>query len=288
MIDFSNIKVRKPKELVFASAGIPLSTPKRNTLEGIKHVRNLGLGGMELEFVHSVNLKSEMAVEAGNIASQNDVVLSAHGSYYINLNSVDDQKISASRIRILEAARIARLAGAFSVTFHPAFYHKDSKEVVYDRVKTQLKKIVDVLKDNGNDICISPETTGKGNQFGELRELVNLSSELDQVRPCIDFAHLHARSVGAYNSLEEFRGVLSVVEEGLGRDALNNMHMHVAGIAYNGGGEKNHLILDDSDLKYRELLEALKEFKVKGSLVCESPNIEEDALLLKKTFDDLK
>ncbi|MCC7574518.1 TIM barrel protein [Candidatus Woesearchaeota archaeon] len=288
MIDFSKIKIRRPKDLRFSSAGIPLSTPVRNTGEGVKHVRSLGLGGMELEFVHSVNLNQEAALSVGKIADEHDVVLSAHGSYYINLNALEPQKVGASKSRILEAAKIARLAGAFSVTFHPAFYLKDSKEIVYNNVRTQLQKIVQELKDKGNDITISPETTGKGTQFGDLKELVSLSAEVDQVRPCIDFAHLHARSVGKYNSLEEFRSVLSIVEDGLGREALDNMHMHVAGIAYGDKGEKHHLILEDSDLKYDALLRALKEFKVKGSLVCESPNIEGDALLLKKTYESIK
>lgn len=288
MIDFSKIKVRRPKELRFSSAGIPLSTPVRNTFEGIKHVRALGLGGMELEFVHSVNLKEDAALEASGVADVNDVVLTSHGSYYINLNAVEKAKVGASRARILDAARIARLAGAFSVTFHPAFYLKDSKETTYNNVKLQLKKIVDELKDQGNDILISPETTGKPTQFGDLKELVSLSAELDQIRPCIDFAHLHARTAGKENSLEEFRASLSLVENELGREALDCLHMHVAGIAYGEKGEKHHLLLDESDLKYKELLLALKEFRVKGSLVCESPNIEEDALLLKRTYDSLK
>ena len=287
MIDFSKIKIRKPKELRFASAGIPLSTPMRGTLEGIKHVRTLGLGGMELEFVHSVNVKGQAAIDAGKIAEENDVTLTAHGSYYINLNAAEPQKIGASRQRIIDAANAARLAGGFSVTFHPAFYLKDAKEEVYNRVKTQLQKITQELQDIGNDITISPETTGKRTQFGDLKELVSLSSELEQVMPCIDFAHLHARTNGEYNTLEEFREVLSTVENGLGREGLDNMHMHVAGIAYGEKGEKHHLILQDSDLRYQDLLKALKEFKVKGQLVCESPNIEQDALLLKKTYKEI-
>ncbi len=287
MIDFSKLKIRRPDNLRFASAGIPLSTPDRSTLNGVGHVRKLGLGGMEFEFVHSVNLNPVAALAVGDAAAKNDVVLTAHGSYYINLNASEPQKIAASRKRIIDAANAARLAGAFSVTFHPAFYLKDDASTVYSRVKDQLKKITDELKSTGNEITISPETTGKGTQFGNLKELVSLSAELDNVRPCIDFAHLHARSIGKMNSLEEFRSIFSLVEKELGRDALDNMHMHVAGIAYGDKGEKNHLILKDSDLNYEDLLKALKEFKVKGSLVCESPNIEDDALLLKDTYDAL-
>ncbi len=65
------------------------------------------------------------------------------------------------------------------------------------------------------------------------------------------------------------------------------MHMHVSGIEYSEKGERNHLNLDDSDLEYAELMRALKDFKVKGLLICESPDNEGDALLLKRTFESL-
>ena len=65
------------------------------------------------------------------------------------------------------------------------------------------------------------------------------------------------------------------------------MHMHITGIAYGPKGEKNHLNLKESDLKYEELLKALKDFKVKGVAISESPNIEGDAFLCQKVFSKL-
>ena len=53
---------------------------------------------------------------------------------------------------------------------------------------------------------------------------------------------------------------------------------------YGEKGEKHHLNLKESDLKYKELLKALKDFKVNGVAISESPNIEEDALLMKKEY----
>ena len=105
--------------------------------------------------------------------------------------------------------------------------------------------------------------------------------------PCVDFAHFHARTNGKYNTYEEFAGILEKIEKALGKKGLENMHIHITGIAYGPKGEKNHLNLEESDLKYTELLKALKDFKVKGVVVCESPNIEGDALLMKKTFEKI-
>ena len=51
------------KELLFGTAGIPLSANPRTTADGITHVKRIGLGAMELEFVHSVNITKEKAPE---------------------------------------------------------------------------------------------------------------------------------------------------------------------------------------------------------------------------------
>jgi deoxyribonuclease-4 len=38
-------------------------------------------------------------------------------------------------------------------------------------------------------------------------------------------------------------------------------------------------------LKYEEMLKVWKEFKLGGVVICESPTMETDALLLKKTWE---
>jgi deoxyribonuclease-4 len=66
------------------------------------------------------------------------------------------------------------------------------------------------------------------------------------------------------------------------------MHIHVSGIAYGNKGEQKHLMLQESDFQYTELLRALKEKEVKGVVICESPIMEDDALLLQKTYRELQ
>lgn len=140
------------------------------------------------------------------------------------------------------------------------------------------------LKDEGISVWIRPETTGKASQFGDMDEILTLSEEIDWVMPCIDFSHLHARSIGNCNSYEKFSSALEQVEKRLGKRGLHNLHAHVAGIAYGEKGEKHHLDLKDSDFRYKDLMRALADFKVRGVLICESPNIEQDSLLMQKAF----
>ena len=105
--------------------------------------------------------------------------------------------------------------------------------------------------------------------------------------PCVDFSHIHARTGGEYNTYDEFCKILDRIGTELGDFALNNFHAHLAGIDYTAKGEKRHLILEDSDINYKDLLKAMKEFGVKGALVCESPNIETDTKILKDYYESL-
>ncbi len=275
--------------LRFGTAGMPLNTPKPTSTEkAIEYVKILGLDALELEFVRNVFLKEEKAKIVGKIAEKNDVVLTAHAPYYINLNAVEEEKIKASIKRIKDSVRILHYAKGYSVVFHPGFYFKDDHKKVYKKIKSNIKILVRELEDEGiNDVWVRPETMGKPTQFGSLKEVLNISESLNNVMPCIDFAHLHARSIGKYNTKTEFEEILNLVEEVLGREGLNNMHVHFSGINYGEKGEKNHLVLKESDFNYKEWVEVIKEYKVKGVFISESPNIEEDALFIKKLYEKI-
>ena len=186
--------------------------------------------------------------------------------------------------RIIDTASVASQAGAFSITYHAAFYMGADKETVYNQVKEQTKRITDVLEREKIKVWVRPETTGKATQWGDLEEIVNLSKEFEYVLPCIDFSHLHARSAGEYNTYDEFSLVLEKIGKEIGQYALDNFHGHLAGIEYTAKGERQHLELEQSDMNYKDLLKVLKEFGVKGALVCESPNIEDDCKLIKEYY----
>ncbi len=278
--------MRERARLLFGPAGVPHSAPDRSTTAGIEQVKRLDLDCMEVEFVRGVKMSETMALEVGRVASQLKTKLSAHGPYFINLNAQGEEKVIASQKRIYQTAHIASLFGGTGVVFHPAFYLKDPPERVYETVKRNLAVVVNQLIKEGKKIWLRPETTGKVTQFGTLEEVLRLSQELEWVAPCIDFAHLHART-GKLNSYQEFCWMLDQVGEKLGRGGLENLHLHVSGIEYGRQGEKKHLNLRQSDFHFEELLQALKERGARGLVICESPNLEEDALLLKRTYERL-
>ncbi len=277
----------KIDKLNFLTAGMPLATAKGGYPRAFEIIEELGLDGMEVEFVHGVRMSDETRELVNKIQREKNLILTAHGPFYINLNSQEPDKIDASVQRIIDTAQTASAFGGYSITYHAAFYMGKDKETVFEQVKTQTRKILDVLEENNIKIWIRPETTGKATQWGDYEEIIRLSKEFEQVLPCIDFSHIHARTAGEYNTYDEFCKVLDRIGTELGDFALKNFHAHLAGIEYTKKGEKCHLNLEDSDMNYKDLLKALKKFDVKGALVCESPNIETDAKLLKDYYMSL-
>ncbi|MCX9084206.1 MAG: TIM barrel protein [Candidatus Methanoperedens sp.] len=268
--------------LLFGTAGTPISSTGSDSLSGIKRVYELGLGCMELEFVHGVKMKEETARKVENLAKDLDIKLSVHAPYYINLNGEDETRIK-SRERIFNSARIGEICGARSVVIHAGFIQKDTREAAYDNIKRELILIREQMDNEGLNITLRIETMGRISQFGTLDEVLAIT-EVDGVLPCIDFSHLHA-IFGKNNSPEEFTQILGTIENKLGREGLNNMHAHISGIEYSAKGEKNHLELEKSDFNFRELTAAFSDFTIQGTIICESPNLEVDALKLKKEFE---
>ncbi len=87
--------------------------------------------------------------------------------------------------------------------------------------------------------------------------------------------------------MEDMLEELQSIRDGLGEEALKAMHIHLSGIEYGPRGEKRHVPLEETELDYRAVLQALVDFDVAGWLTCESPILEEDALILKGLYEEL-
>ncbi len=275
------------KRLLFGTAGVPNSTVKKNNpIEGVKRIHELSLDCMQLEFAHGVRMKEEVSSGLRKISYELGIPLTSHGPYYINLNAREQDKIDSSVERIIQTAKISDLCGAESMTFHAAFYMKDSPYDVFDLVEKSMNVIEERLSRLDIEIELRPELTGKTSQFGSLEELITLTKNVESCRPCMDFSHLHART-GKFNSEKEFDEVLQVLKTELGPHSTDNMHIHISGISTNSKGDLKHLNLQESKFDWKALLRSLKKYDVAGYMICNSPNLEKDAMMLKEYYSSL-
>jgi deoxyribonuclease-4 len=265
-------KTLPPAEPIrFGTVGAPTTTPRPGgTPLAIAHSRALGLDHLEIAWVQSVRVSDEACAEIKAVAAQHNLSLSIHAPYYINLNSQTDELMRKSDERLLAAARKGFLAGARDIVFHPGSYHNQPPEQVYERVRQKLLEITGILREEGVNVILRPETMGKSAMFGTLEETIQLGRDVEGVLPAIDFAHLHART-GRLNTYDEFAGMLAAVRDGLGRAGLESLHIHLSGIEYGPKGERQHIPLNEADIDYRALLQALIDFDARGAIAIEAP-----------------
>jgi deoxyribonuclease-4 len=275
-----------PLSFRFGTVGSPINTPKKpgGSVGALQYLRQLGLDALELGWVRAVRVTPETCAAIHQAAGEQDVAVSVHAPYFINLNA-DDEEWPKSRQRLMDAAYYGNLAGATDIVFHPGSYFGQPPDAVLPLAVQRLQGCVEELRAAGNPVRLRPETMGKSAMLGSLEDTLEMGRLLPGVEPCVDFAHLHARpGDGSVNTYAEFAQVLERIVTVLGRQALSNLHIHLSGIAYGPKGEKNHLELKDADMNVKDLFRALYDFKCGGRILCESPVMEDDALVLKTTW----
>lgn len=272
------------------TVGTPKSTPKKpgGSIGTIQHLAEQGLGALELGWVRSVRVSEATCKRIKAAASESDVDLSIHGPYFINLNA-DEEEWPKSRKRLMDAAHFGNLAGATDIVFHPGSYFGRPAGEVLEIATPRLQECVAELRTNGNDVTLRPETMGKASLLGSFEDTLYLSKEIDGVEPCLDFAHLHARAGdGSMNTYEEWINLLRTYKKELGIKAAQRIHAHLSGIEYSTKGERNHLMLNDSDFNLGALLQALVELDCGGRILCESPeHMDRDAILIKQKMTEM-
>ncbi|HEX9676103.1 MAG TPA: TIM barrel protein [Anaerolineales bacterium] len=270
----------------FGTVGSPLSTPKKpgGAQGAVLRLAELGLDAFEIGWVQSVRVKEETCLAIRQAASEAGVALSVHAPYYINLNATQEEW-PKSRKRLMDAAYYGNLAGATDIIFHPGSYFGQEPAAVLEVAVPRLRGCVEELREAGNPAILRPETMGKSALLGTLEDTLQMAAAIEGVLPCIDFSHLHARTGdGSLNSYEEWMRVLKGYKRALGAKSMKRLHCHLSGIEYGEKGERNHLMLEDSDFDLRGLLRALAEMKCAGRIVCESPVMEDDALRIRAAW----
>lgn len=272
----------------FGPAGVPpLFRILKATLADVPGLlREEGLDAFEYQAVRwgtKPQIKREDAEKLGSEARKNDVLLSLHGSYFINFCG-EQTVIEASRKRLIACAIAAEWMKAHVVVFHPGFYGKRLKREAFATCVKALKETISVMKTLGiRDVKIGPETMGKHAQLGSLGEVLSLCEKVEETQPVIDWSHLHARDRGRLRTVDDFRRVIEEIERRLGTDVVKNLHCHFTKIEFTSRGERRHHILDENSYgpDFRMLAQVIAEYDLKPVIISESPILDLDAIKMR-------
>ena len=209
-------------------------------------LRGMGLSAYEYSFGRGVQLKEDMAEKIAGFARENDIAVSAHAPYFINLANPDPEKREASFRYIADSARLVTHLGGDRVVVHVGAVMKLDREEALHNCREGLKEAYRRLDDLGlSRVHLCPETMGRPSQIGDLRETLDFCLLDERLVPCIDFAHLHALGQGAMNGPEAFENVLDTIESVLGVERARAMHVHFSTIEVGPSGEKRHRTFAD-------------------------------------------
>jgi len=280
----------------FGPAGVPqLFRIMRAELADVpKLLKEEGLDAFEYAAVRwgqSPQITQVSAEKFCEEAKRNDILVSIHSSYFINLLG-EKQIVEESKRRLIAAATAADWMGAYVVVCHAGYYGQSGKPEALQKSVEAFKDVVKTLRERGIEkVKLGPETLGRHSQFGTLDEILTLCQEVEQMQLVIDWSHLHARGGGALRSVQDFKDIAAKVEAKLGTEAARDMHCHFSKIEYTyKSGEKRHHSLDEPAFgpEFAHLAQVIAEFKLRPTMICETPMQDIDALKMRETYAKIK
>jgi deoxyribonuclease-4 len=242
----------------------------------------MGLSALEVNYVRGARASEETTRAVGARADLRGITLSAHAPYYVSLNSPREEVRDSSVGHIVETARRCQWLGAPFFAVHGGTYGGLSSEEATDGVVERILQVQTRMEAEGIvGVMVGLETTGRPSAWGTMEEIGAVAERVDIVIPVVDFSHVHARSGGGLKTTGDFR---SVVEWALGVSD-RQLYCHFQSIEYGEKGERRHLPVDSWDPDFRLLAPVLLGLSPDVHLICESPLLEADALLIRRVLD---
>lgn len=273
-------------DIRFGPAGRPIGY-KGKTTQVCDYIKGIGLDAFEYQATYGVRISKQSALELGDNAKKNDVRISMHAPYYINLCSQKEDTVKKSIERLVQSVKAGELMNSYRIVFHTGFYTKYSHEEAMKKCKDAISDLLEEVETLGiKNYTFAPETTGKKSQVGSLDELINICLSFDHFAPTVDFAHMHARSGGSIKTKGDYVKIFDKIETELG---LKSLHSHFTKIEYTDAGERKHHILADEKFgpPLTPLLKLISENGFDVTLICETPHLEIDSLEMKREYENV-
>ena len=254
-------------------------------------VKQNGLDCFEYSFGRGVNLGEAKAKSIAEAFKKENIEISVHAPYFINLATPEEAKAENSFNYILSSAVVGRIMGANRVVFHPAAQGKETRETAVNRTIARLIELKSIIEERGfTDMKFCPETMGKIAQIGTIEEITHFCTLADFYYPMVDFGHVNAREQGSLKTKEDYIVRLKYMLNILGYEKVNDMHVHFSKVEYTAKGEKRHLTFEDTIFgpDYKPFIEAIVELNLHPYIVSESAGTQaDDAKTMKDHYEFL-
>jgi len=263
-------------------AGYPEGS--KGPVDAVERVEAMGLDALEVQFVRQARMAEDKAKALGSRAKELGVVLSAHAPYYINFNSPNRETVRKSSEWVMKSVRLAALFEGYIIVIHASAYSGKPAKATSAVMRGIGKCRAAMEKEGIDDVLLGLETMGKKGSWGTLDEIEEVQSKVEGVVPVVDWAHMHARAGGWFDSEEKFLEVL----DRAGTMSGGKLHCHFSCIEYTEAGEKKHLDLKAREPDYSMLAEALHNWEGDLTMISETPSPEQGAKQMAKALEEFR
>ena len=240
-------------------------------------LKELGLDAFEINFGRGIKMGGAMAQKLGDEARKNDIELSVHAPYYINLASPDSEMLQKSYGYIEKCVSILKTLGFSRLIVHIGSQGTLERDVAIENCKANLKWVIDELRRHGHDdflLCI--ETMGRYKAIGNYTEICDICSVDECVIPTLDFGHINCLEQGELvRNSARFGEILDYCIAKLGYQKMKKVHVHISAIRFGLKGELAHTVLADKKwaFPFEPLAKAIKDRALEPVIICESSEI---------------
>lgn len=263
----------------------------KHSIDAPEFCNKVGLSAYEYSFGRGFTMSLQTAKILGEKAKDNNILISIHAPYYINLANANEEMAKKSYEYIRKGMEYINVTGGRDLVVHLAscgkLNRKDALLLTEQRLDNCLKIIYDNKLDAfGGKIC--PETMGKYLQIGTYNEIIDFCAKDKILVPTFDFGHINCILQGGLKSSDDYKRIFDYSFEKLGDEKTKNCHIHFSKIEYGEKGEIKHLNLDDCNFgpDFEPLAKIIKEYNLTPTIISESKErMMEDAIKLKEIYD---
>src|ERR671931_636556 len=158
----------------------PARVPSRESPEAaIDLLLERGFSGCEIDFEGGFWMDYPWAEGFGELARENDIVLSVHAPIAGFMGHVERDKKQRMAVGMLDhSAGVAVAAGAEVVVFHPGFLLGRDRAAAIDSVVEQLGELRERLEGKGRAVPFGVEIMGRVRDLGSAEDVFEISRRL--------------------------------------------------------------------------------------------------------------
>ena len=218
----------------------------------------------------------ERAAFRERLAATDVAATMAHDSYLINLASPDPVLRARSIASFASELRRCAALGLDYLVSHPGNY-MDEREAGIARNADAINEAFAAVPTGATILCLET-TAGSGTSLGatfeELAAIISLVDPAYRARVgiCLDSCHVYS---AGYDLVNDFDGVLARLEDAMGLDRLEVMHLNDSKTPFASRRDRHELIAEGSlgEAPFRRIM--TDERLVSVPKVIETPKLED-------------